>query len=555
MSHVIDFTLAGSGRPRGEKPHGCDSADYSCSHCCKERITRLGEIHPVKRVDPVVGSVEFTNLSASQLVEMAVSRREGVLASNGAFVANTAPHTGRSPNDKFIVGSETASETVWWAQNANMYPSQFAKLLADVQEYAASRQLFTFDGYAGADPTYRLPIRVKTEYAWHNLFSRQVFLRAKETELSTHFPHLHVICVPGFQAKPARHGTHSGTFIVLNLDERIVLIGGTRYAGEIKKSVFTVMNYLMPFYGVLPMHCSANVGKDNDVALFFGLSGTGKTTLSADPQRRLIGDDEHGWSDEGVFNFEGGCYAKCIGLTREKEPQIYDAIRFGAVLENVMFDEDGNTNYADSSITENTRCAYPVDHIEGAVIPGVAGHPKNVIFLTADATGVLPPVSRLTEEQAMVQFLEGYTSKLAGTERGITSPTAVFSACFGQPFLPLDPAIYSKLLGQKLKKHNTKCYLVNTGWTGGPYGIGRRIELNDTRSIINAILDGTLDSVEYDTERFFGLRIPRTVPGVSANELHPRNTWDDKEAYDATAKDLAARFAENYQQYETVVQR
>jgi phosphoenolpyruvate carboxykinase (ATP) len=503
--------------------------------------------------DPVSGDVEFRNLPVPQLVEMAIARREGFLAANGAFVAYTSPHTGRSPKDKFIVGGEVASERVWWEQNSVMYPSHFTTLLRDIKDYVRARQLFVFNGYAGADPTYRLAIRVKTEYAWHNLFAHQLFIRPDESELATHYPHLQVICVPGFEAKPARHGTHSGAFIVLNLDERIVLIGGTRYAGEIKKAVFTVMNYLMPFRGVLPMHCSANMGEKGDVALFFGLSGTGKTSLSTTPNRHLIGDDEHGWGDEGIFNFEGGCYAKCVDLSREREPEICNAIRFGSVLENVVLGEEGLPNYADRSITENTRCAYPVDYIPGAVVPGVAGHPERVIFLTADATGVLPPVSKLTGEQAMVHFLDGYTSKLAGTENGVTRPTAAFSACFGQPFLPLAPMTYAKLLARKLKKHDSKCYLVNTGWTGGPYGVGRRISLAHTRAIVDAILNGSLDDAPSVKEPFFGLELPLEVPGVPADELYPRNTWPVKEAYDSAARQLVQQFANNYKKYENAV--
>lgn len=535
-----------ANRPWEHFPCACDD--------CRPNAVNVLRGKPSGDVgDPVSGDVEFTNLPVPQLVELAVARREGFLASNGAFVAYTSPRTGRSPKDKFIVGGEIASERVWWEQNSVMYPSHFATLLQDVREYVRTRQMFVFNGYAGADPTYRLPVRIKTEYAWHSLFAHQMFIRPTEQELAGHYPHLQVICVPGFEARPARHGTHSGAFIVLNLDERIVLIGGTKYAGEIKKSVFTVMNYLMPFRGVLPMHCSANVGEKGDVALFFGLSGTGKTTLSAAPNRRLIGDDEHGWGDEGIFNFEGGCYAKCIDLSPGKEPEIHNAIRFGSVLENVVIDENGCPSYKDRSITENTRCAYPIDYIPAAVVPGVAGHPGKVIFLTADATGVLPPVSKLTEEQAMVHFLDGYTSKLAGTENGITRPTAAFSACFGQPFLPLAPMTYAKLLAKKLRKHGASCYLVNTGWTGGPYGVGKRMDLSHTRAIIDAILDGTLDQAEFTADPVFGLRIPSAVSGVPPTELQPASTWPSGEAYVAAARQLFAQFEENYKKYEHAV--
>jgi len=412
--------------------------------------------------------------------------------------------------------------------------------------YLQNRDLFVFDGFAGADPKYRLPIRVINEYAYQNLFCHQLFIVPTEEELKSHEPGFTVICAPGFKADPEIDKVNSEVFIVISFEKKVVIIGGTQYAGEMKKSIFSVLNYLMPEQGVLSMHCSANVGQDGTTALFFGLSGTGKTTLSADPHRFLIGDDEHGWSDDGIFNFEGGCYAKCINLTREKEPQIYDAIKFGAVLENVIVDEDTRLpNYDSDEITENTRAAYPVEFIPGAVIPGIGGHPKTVVFLTADAFGVLPPIAKLTREQAMYYFISGYTSKLAGTERGITEPQATFSSCFGSPFLPLSPMVYAKLLGEKIEKHNVNVFLVNTGWTGGPYGVGKRMDLGYTRAMIRAALDGKLDSVEYEEDPIFGLMIPKSCPDVPAEILNPKNTWSDKEAYDRTAISLAESFVKN----------
>ncbi len=492
------------------------------------------------------------NVSVPQLIELAIAHREGQLAANGAFNAITAPRTGRSPKDKFIVRSGEAAQLVHWGPNAPFEPQHFDALFSRVAEYVRQRTMYVFDGYCGADPRYRLPIRVKTELAWHNLFAHQLFIRPSREELRTHRPSFTVIAVPAFRARPERDHTNSEAFIIINYERRIVLIGGTRYAGEIKKSVFTVMNYLLPRQGVLPMHCSANEGKRGDVALFFGLSGTGKTTLSADPERRLIGDDEHGWSDDGIFNFEGGCYAKVIGLTREKEPQIYDAIRFGAVLENVVLDDERNPDYSDNFITENTRCAYPIDYIENAKIPGVGGHPNHVIFLTADATGVLPPVAKLNEAQAMYHFLSGYTSKLAGTETGVKEPQPVFSSCFGAPFLPLPPKVYAEMLGERLRKHNAQCWLVNTGWIGGAYGVGRRIDLPYTRTIIHAILDNKLDDVPYTEDPMFGFAIPAVVPDVPADILIPRNSWPDKTAYDEAARKLAQTFKTNFERFSDI---
>jgi phosphoenolpyruvate carboxykinase (ATP) len=489
------------------------------------------------------------NISVPQLVEFAITHKEGQLAANGAFNAVTAPRTGRSPKDKFIVRSGEATNLVYWGPNAPFEPEHFDALFSKVAEYVRQRSMFVFDGYCGADPDYTLPIRVKTELAWHGLFVHQLFIRPTREQLRQHRPSFTVICVPGFRARPERDHTNSEAFIIINYERRIVLIGGTRYAGEMKKSIFTVMNYLLPRQGVLPMHCSANMGANGDVALFFGLSGTGKTTLSADPRRRLIGDDEHGWSDNGIFNFEGGCYAKVIGLTREKEPQIYDAIRFGAVLENVVLDDDRTPDYADNFITENTRCAYPIDYIENAVIPGIGGQPKNVVFLAADATGILPPVAKLNEAQAMYHFLSGYTSKLAGTETGVKEPQAVFSSCFGAPFLPLAPKVYAEMLGDRLVRHNAQCWLINTGWIGGPYGVGQRIDLPYTRAMIHAVLEGKLDNIEYEKDPTFGFMVPKAVEDVPAEILNPRNSWSNKNDYDQAAKKLADSFRTNFERF------
>ncbi|MBP1156973.1 MULTISPECIES: phosphoenolpyruvate carboxykinase (ATP) [unclassified Paenibacillus] len=491
------------------------------------------------------------NLSVSKLVETALQRKEGVLASSGALRALTGKYTGRSPKDKFVVQEPSVMDHIaWGAVNQPISQLQFEKLYQKAQKYMAERELFVFDGYAGADTEYRLPIRVVNEYAWHNLFVRQLFVRPTKEELLTHQPEFTVIALPGLKADPSVDGTRSETFISVSFEKKVVLIGGTEYAGEMKKSIFTVLNYLLPFSGVLPMHCSANVGEKGDTALFFGLSGTGKTTLSADPNRRLIGDDEHGWSDHGVFNFEGGCYAKCIGLSEEKEPQIWNAIRYGSVLENVALDADtGIADYNDNQITENTRAAYPVDYIPGAMIPGVAGHPNVIIFLTADAFGVLPPISKLTKEQAMYHFLSGYTSKLAGTERGVTEPEATFSTCFGAPFLPLRPNVYAEMLGNKIEEHDARVYLVNTGWSGGPYGVGKRMNLSYTRAMVTAAINGSIEQTTFVADPIFGVLCPESVPGVPSEVLVPRNTWEDKAEYDAKAAELAERFMKNFEKF------
>jgi phosphoenolpyruvate carboxykinase (ATP) len=491
------------------------------------------------------------HLSVTQLIEASLSRKEGILTSSGALRAMTGTYTGRSPKDKFIVQEPSVLEHIEWGPvNRPITPAQFESLYNRAMAYMAERDLFVFDGFAGADRKYRLPIRVVNEYAWHNLFVRQLFVRPTEQELLQHEPQFTVIALPGLKADPQKDGTNSETFIIISFEKRVVLIGGTQYAGEMKKSIFSVLNYLLPFQGVFPMHCSANVGVKGDVALFFGLSGTGKTTLSADPERRLIGDDEHGWSDQGVFNFEGGCYAKCIGLTEEKEPQIWNAIRYGSVLENVAVDpETREADYQSSAVTENTRAAYPIDYIPGAVIPGVAGHPEVVVFLTADAFGVLPPIAKLTKEQAMYHFLSGYTSKLAGTERGVTEPEATFSTCFGSPFLPLRPYVYAEMLGNKITEHGSRVYMINTGWTGGPYGVGKRMNLGYTRAMVSAVLDGSIERAHFQADPIFGVLCPDAVQGVPSEVLVPRITWADQAAYEAKAYELAALFERNFAKF------
>jgi phosphoenolpyruvate carboxykinase (ATP) len=500
----------------------------------------------------------YWNLPAAQLYEQAVRRNEALIACEGPLVATTGKHTGRSPNDKFTVRDATTEGEVWWGDvNRPFDPERFDRLLAKVQAHVQGRDLFVFDGYAGADPNYRLPVRVITEQAWHNLFAQNMFIREADGEKLRAFkPGFTVIDVGTFKADPAEDGTKSPTFILLDLTRRMVLIGGTVYAGEIKKSIFSVMNYYLPRQGVLSMHCSANYGRDReDSALFFGLSGTGKTTLSADPTRTLIGDDEHGWSADGIFNVEGGCYAKVIRLSAEGEPEIYATTRrFGTVLENVVVDPHTRAlDLDDDSLTENTRSSYPLTQLSNADLAGKAGHPKTVIFLTADAFGVLPPLSRLTPEQAMYHFLSGYTAKVAGTERGVTEPKATFSACFGAPFLPLHPGTYAKMLGEKLERHGARVWLVNTGWTGGPYGVGNRIKLGYTRRMVTAILAGELDSVETVTDPFFGLAVPKHVPDVPDAVLDARASWKSAADYDAKAAQLADMFADNFEKYESGV--
>lgn len=495
------------------------------------------------------------NLSVARLVERVLDREEGVLTATGAINATTGKYTGRSPKDKFIVKDEITENTVdWGSVNQPIDEAAFDNLYKKVIDYLLEKEeIFRFQGFAGADENYRLPIQVFNEFAWHNLFARQLFIAPTKEELENHEPEFTVISAPRFKADPEVDGTNSETFIIISFKKRVVLIGGTEYAGEIKKSIFSVMNYLLPQKNVLSMHCSANVGQEGDVALFFGLSGTGKTTLSADPYRRLIGDDEHGWSPNGVFNIEGGCYAKCVNLSKEKEPQIYKAIRFGSVLENVIIDEEtSEPDYDDTSLTENTRAAYPLENMDNIVIPSVAGHPNTIIFLTADASGTLPPISKLTKEQAMYHFLSGYTSKLAGTERGVTEPEATFSACFGAPFLPLAPVKYADMLGEKIDQYNTNVFLVNTGWTGGPYGVGERIKLSYTRAMVHAALEGELNHIETVRDGIFGLDIPVHVAGVPDQVLVPKNTWENKAAYDKAAKELAMKFHENFKKFTDV---
>lgn len=489
------------------------------------------------------------DLAVSELIEKALMRKEGVLTDTGALSVATGKYTGRSPKDKFIVMEDSVKDKVDWGDvNASIDKEVFTKLYKKVLDHLQVQdELFVTRGFAGADPNYRLSIQVINEFAWHNLFARQLFIRPSQDELQNHKADFTIICAPKFKADPAVDGTRSEAFIIVSFEERIVLIGGTEYAGEMKKSIFSIMNYLLPEQDVLSMHCSANAGKEGDVALFFGLSGTGKTTLSADPNRNLIGDDEHGWSNNGVFNIEGGCYAKTINLSYEKEPEIWNAIRFGSVLENVVIDEKTRVpDYDDTSLTENTRVAYPLESIPNTIIPSVAGHPTTVIFLTADAFGVLPPISKLTKEQAMYHFMSGYTSKLAGTERGITSPEATFSTCFGAPFLPLPAARYAEMLGEKITQHNAQVFLVNTGWSGGPYGVGKRMNLAYTRAMIQAALQGELNSAETAVDPIFGLYVPLHCPGVPDEVLQPRQTWASPEEYDAKANELANKFKENF---------
>jgi phosphoenolpyruvate carboxykinase (ATP) len=503
------------------------------------------------------GTVHW-NLPSARLYEEAVRRGEAVIACQGPLVASTGKHTGRSPNDKFTVREASSERDIWWGEANRFFdPEHFDRLLRKVQDYVAGRDLFVFDGYAGTDHRYRLPVRVITEQAWHSLFARNMFVREEDGEALANFePGFTVLDVSSFQADPAVDGTASGAFILLHFGKRLVLIGGTAYAGEIKKSIFSVMNYLLPGQGVLPMHCSANYGRSrDDVALFFGLSGTGKTTLSASPDRTLIGDDEHGWSDDGVFNIEGGCYAKVIRLSPEGEPEIYATTRrFGTILENVVcHPETRALDLDDASRTENTRGSYPIDFLDRVDLAGRAGHPNTVVFLTADAFGVLPPISRLTPAQAMYHFLSGYTAKVAGTERGVNEPKATFSTCFGAPFLPRHPSVYSRMLGERLERHGAHVWLINTGWTGGPYGTGSRIQLGYTRRMVAAVLAGELDGVETTADPFFGLAVPRRVEGVPDGVLRQRETWKHPSDYDAKAGQLAEMFADNFEKYEDQV--
>jgi len=500
---------------------------------------------------------QFWNLTVEELYDHALRAGDGVKADNGAIVCLTAPHTGRSPGDKYFVEEPGSKANIDWGKvNAPLSEESFERLHRHVMDHCRTKNLYVRDMSAGADDLSRLDIRVITETAWHNLFAAQLFIRPSPGSTANHDPRFTVIDVPSCKADPAAHGTRSSTFIVVHLGKRLVLIGGTAYAGEIKKSIFTIMNYLLPTSGVLSMHCSANIGRGGDAALFFGLSGTGKTTLSADPDRRLIGDDEHGWSDRGVFNIEGGCYAKCIKLSAENEPQIFAAVRFGTVLENVVIDPATKTlDFNSDKLTENTRAAYPLEYIPNAVIPSVGDHPRNILFLTCDAFGVLPPISRLTADQAMYHFLSGYTAKVAGTEAGVTEPQATFSTCFGAPFLPLPPERYATMLGEKLAKHQVNCWLVNTGWTGGGVGVGKRMNLRLTRAMVAAALAGTLNGVPYTPDPVFGLAVPQSCPDVPSAVLSPRSTWSNPTAFDAKARHLAELFTKNFHRFQGVSAR
>ncbi len=524
---------------------GQDAAEAGGGHEASggEALAAIGVTNP--------GTVHW-NLATAKLVEAAVARGEARLAANGALAAETGAYTGRSPGDKFVVDHPAYHDRIWWGKvNQPLAPERFDALRARVAAYLQGRDLFVLDARVGADPAYGIGVRVVTEYAWHNHFARLLFRDPATGPRPGLRPDYTVIAAPGFLADPAIDGIKSETVVALDLERRLVIIAGTEYAGEIKKALFTVMNYLLPLQGVLPMHCSASMGGAGDVALFFGLSGTGKTTLSTDPTRRLIGDDEHGWSDRGVFNFEGGSYAKLINLSQQHEPLIWGAMRFGALMENVVLDPATRVpDYDDGSLTENTRGAYPLDYVGGVVAEGTGGHPAAIVLLTADAFGVLPPIAVLTPEQALYHFLSGYTSKLAGTERGLgDEPEATFSTCFGSPFLPLPPEVYARMLGERIARHGSRCYLVNTGWTGGPYGVGRRMSLDHTRAMVRAAIAGELEGVERVTDSIFGLHVPTRCPGVPAEILQPRRTWRDGAAYDRTARELARQFAANFAQF------
>ena len=489
----------------------------------------------------------YFNTSIAKLVEMAVQRGEGMLTATGALLVYTGKYTGRSPGDKFIVGTADTDQSIWWETNQIISEQQFDNLHVKMLNYLRGKDLFIFAGYAGADPRYSVPVKVINEYAWQNLFIQQLLIRPQDTYWPVPtVPQLTILAAPGFSAAPSVDGTNSEAFILLNLSKKLILIGGTLYAGEIKKAIFSVLNFLLPKQNILSMHCSANQNRAGETALFFGLSGTGKTSLATDSDRYLIGDDEHAWSQDGIYNMEGGCYAKCINLSCLEEPQIWAAIRFGTILENVVVDNEArHPNYNSAAISENIRAAYPITHIENSIYPGIASHPATIFFLTADAFGVLPPVARLTPEQVMYYFLSGYTSKLAGTEQNISEPQATFSACFASPFLPLRPMVYANLLKAKLVSYKTRVFLVNTGWQGGSYGTGSRISINDTRRIVAAASNGSLDTVEYITDPVFKLHLPTKCPGIADQMLTPSLSWQDKDAYRQTAGKLAALFQQN----------
>ena len=515
-----------------------------------------GRVNPTQRLKDQgmngLGQVYY-NLLEPDLVSHALRRNEGTLGEGGALLVETGVHTGRSPKDKFVVRIPSVEDSIWWENNAPMTPDAFERLHADMREHMKGRDYFVQDLYAGADPEHRLDVRVIAELAWHGLFIRHLLRRPDAEELARFAPEYTIINCPSFTADPERHGCNSGTVVALNFDAKLILIGGTAYAGENKKSVFTLLNYLLPDKGVMPMHCSANHAADDpeDTAVFFGLSGTGKTTLSADPDRVLIGDDEHGWSDRGIFNFEGGCYAKTINLSAEAEPEIFATTsQFATVIENMVFDHHTkDLDFEDDSLTANMRCAYPLGYISNASESGLGGHPRNIIMLTCDAFGVLPPIARLTPAQAMYHFLSGFTSKVAGTERGVTEPEPTFSTCFGAPFMPRRPEVYGKMLQQKIAKHDATCWLVNTGWTGGAYGTGSRMPISATRALLTAALDGSLEGAEFRRDENFGFEVPVTVADVPEVLLDPRRTWDDPESYDRQAAKLVRMFADNFAQY------
>ena len=515
-----------------------------------------GRVNPANSLDEQgisgLGRVYY-NLREPALVEEALKRGEGTLGKGGSLLVTTGTHTGRSPKDKFVVRTPSVDGTIWWENNAPMAPEAFDRLYADMLAHMKGRDYFVQDLFGGADPEHRLDVRVVTELAWHGLFIRHLLRRPSADALDQFAPEFTIINCPTFRADPAKHGCRSETVIALNFDRKLILIGNTAYAGENKKSVFTLLNYILPGKGVMAMHCSANhaIGNPEDTAVFFGLSGTGKTTLSADPSRILIGDDEHGWSDKGTFNFEGGCYAKTINLSAEAEPEIYATTeKFGTVIENMVFDpETKDLDFEDISLTANTRCAYPLDYISNASDTALGGHPKNIVMLTCDAFGVLPPIARMTSAQAMYHFLSGFTSKVAGTEQGVTEPQPTFSTCFGAPFMPRRPEVYGKLLQEKIARHGATCWLVNTGWTGGAYGTGRRMPIKATRALLTAALDGSLNAVRFRKDPNFGFEVPVSVPGVDDKLLDPRQTWADRAAYDAQAKKLVNMFADNFAQY------
>ena len=492
------------------------------------------------------------NLTPPELYEEAIQNGEAILTKDYALRVLTGKYTGRSPQDKFIVDQPSIHDDIDWGEiNQPTDEDVFDNLFEKVTDYLNDKKLYIKDCYAGADEKYRLNVRVVSEAAYHGLFAHNMFIQPDNKELDNHEPEFTVLAAPNFKANPEIDGTDSETFILVNFDKKIILIGGTLYSGELKKGIFSIMNYLLPKKDVMAMHCSANMSKDGDTAVFFGLSGTGKTTLSSDPNRILIGDDEHGWSEDGVFNFEGGCYAKTINLSEEGEPLIYATTKMpGTILENVVLDDDREPDFDDVSLTQNTRCSYPISYIPNASKSGLGNHPSNVIFLTCDAFGVIPPISRLTPEQAMYHFISGYTAKVAGTERGVTEPQATFSACFGAPFMPLHPTVYAELLAEKIREHDAKVWLLNTGWTGGPHGVGHRMKLSHTRQMLNEALEGNLDGAEIAYDPVFGLAIPTKVDGVPDEVLIPRNTWDDKDAFDKKAKELAGMFSKNFKEFE-----